>query len=149
MKTKVKIIISILLVLAWMLVIYTFSNMPSSESNSKSKIIISKIIKDDNLVEKLNKPFRKCTHASVYFVLSIIIMCATIQIKDKKLLVFNFTAILICFLFACTDEFHQLFVDGRTGQFIDVIIDTCGAILGCSIFDLIYRLFSKNIYKLI
>lgn len=34
--------------------------------------------------------------------------------------------IVFCILFAFADEFHQLFVQGRTASFIDVIIDFLG-----------------------
>lgn len=40
-------------------------------------------------------------------------------------------AILASALYACTDEFHQLFVPGRTGQIFDVFVDTLGATFGC------------------
>lgn len=40
-------------------------------------------------------------------------------------------AILFSALYACTDEFHQLFVPGRTGQPFDVLVDTLGATFGC------------------
>ena len=40
-------------------------------------------------------------------------------------------AILFSALYACTDEFHQLFVPGRTGQPFDVLVDTLGAAFGC------------------
>lgn len=33
-------------------------------------------------------------------------------------------------LFACTDEFHQRFVQGRAGSLVDVCIDTGGAVVG-------------------
>jgi VanZ family protein len=32
-------------------------------------------------------------------------------------------AMAITFLYACSDEFHQLFVPGRAGRFTDVLID--------------------------
>ena len=38
--------------------------------------------------------------------------------------------IIICAGFAASDEFHQTFVNGRTGQFSDCIIDTLGATIG-------------------
>ena len=40
-------------------------------------------------------------------------------------------AILASALYACTDELHQLFVPGRTGQIFDVFVDTLGATFGC------------------
>ena len=48
------------------------------------------------------------------------------------------------FLYACTDEFHQLFVPGRSGNFRDVIIDTSGGVLSAILFGL-KRVFSEQI----
>ena len=48
--------------------------------------------------------------------------------KESKYL---FLAILASALYACTDELHQLFVPGRTGQIFDVFVDTLGATFGC------------------
>lgn len=39
-------------------------------------------------------------------------------------------ALVICFLYSCTDEFHQLFSAGRTASFGDCLIDTFGATAG-------------------
>jgi VanZ family protein len=38
-------------------------------------------------------------------------------------------AILATFLVASADEFHQSFLPNRTGQFSDVLLDTCGAVI--------------------
>lgn len=38
-------------------------------------------------------------------------------------------AVVYVFVYASTDEFHQLFVAGRSGQFSDVCIDTIGAVI--------------------
>jgi VanZ family protein len=130
--------------------------MNTNVSNSKSKSTINSIIektvettnglgitnkhpsksKIQQVIDKLNKPLRKIAHASVYFILSILLM-HSLRINNnitKKIIL----SILICFLYACSDEFHQTFVLGRTGQFIDVIIDTIGAMIGSSIIGLIY-----------
>lgn len=45
-------------------------------------------------------------------------------------------SILLVFFSACFDEFHQLFVPGRAGMFIDVGID----MIGCIIMIMIYLL---------
>jgi VanZ like family. len=39
-------------------------------------------------------------------------------------------------IYAMTDEFHQTFVPGRSGELKDVGIDTVGALIGYSIFHL-------------
>ena len=33
-------------------------------------------------------------------------------------------------IYAATDEIHQLFVPGRSGQVRDVLIDSCGVFIG-------------------
>lgn len=53
------------------------------------------------------------------------------------------TSILFSFLYACTDEIHQIFVPGRSAQFRDVLIDTLGASFGAIITYLIVKLFTK------
>ena len=40
-------------------------------------------------------------------------------------------AILVTFLVASADEFHQSFLPNRTGQFSDVLLDCCGAAVLC------------------
>lgn len=42
-------------------------------------------------------------------------------------------AVAFSFLYACLDEFHQLFVDGRCGQPFDVAVDTSGALAAVAI----------------
>ena len=39
-------------------------------------------------------------------------------------------AVLISACYAATDEFHQLFVPGRSGEVRDVLVDTAGAVIG-------------------
>jgi len=39
-------------------------------------------------------------------------------------------SLLICMLYASSDEFHQLFVPGRAGRVTDVLIDSFGALTG-------------------
>ena len=97
---------------------------------------------EEQLIEKLNKPLRKCMHASVYFVLSILIFncLKTFKISGWKTVIIP---IGIAFLYACTDEFHQLFIDGRTSQFTDVLIYTFGAILGVAMSNVAIRIIGK------
>lgn len=38
-------------------------------------------------------------------------------------------AVISTFMVACMDEVHQSFVPGRTGSFLDVMIDTAGAVV--------------------
>lgn len=143
-------IVIITFVVLWCLVIFYASSRTSNQSNGKSKKMIYNAVKDvtfvtnklhitkcdlnddkwiNSIVRKLNYPLRKCAHATVYFVLSILIMLClkSFNVDIKKAFILT---ICVCFLYSLTDEFHQLFVDGRTAQFKDCIIDTLGAIIG-------------------
>lgn len=99
--------------------------------------------KEEQLIEKLNKPLRKCMHATEYLILSILILkwLRNYDIKKWKAIV---VSVITSFLYACTDEFHQLFVAGRTSQFTDVLIDTSGAIIGAIIFSILMAIISKS-----
>ena len=44
-------------------------------------------------------------------------------------------ALLTGLLYVVSDEIHQTFVPGRAGQLRDVLIDTCGVIIGICLID--------------
>ena len=43
-----------------------------------------------------------------------------------------------------TDEIHQLFVPGRSGQITDVILDSCGGLIGAVLSAIILYLIRKR-----
>ncbi len=49
-------------------------------------------------------------------------------------------ALLICILYAITDEVHQLYIPGRSGEVRDVLIDSAGASIGIIIYFIVSRL---------
>jgi VanZ family protein len=65
---------------------------------------------------------RKLGHFSGYLVLALAWAWALEALIDRPRL----WAAAISFAYACSDEFHQTFVDGRTGKVLDVGIDTLG-----------------------
>ncbi len=70
--------------------------------------------------------FKKAAHIFVYAVLYILL----IEGFGKLGLKFNkiwFKALIICFLYAVSDELHQSTVSGRTGAIRDVGYDMLGA----------------------
>ena len=151
MKKNILIVLMTIIIIMWMNIIYVFSATPSKESNIKSseitEIIVEPIYNNSNIknkytfediIKKANKIFRKFAHATVYLVLAVLLNIYILLIINNKIYFYNLLSIVICFLYACTDEFHQTFVVGRTGQFSDVLIDTIGSLLGCLLFNLIY-----------
>ncbi|MCD8029064.1 MAG: VanZ family protein, partial [Erysipelotrichaceae bacterium] len=65
-----------------------------------------------------------------------ILMTHTVQMRFYILIY----AFIMTFLYACSDEAHQLLVSGRAGQLSDVLIDTCGGMTA----DLLYYIYFKR-----
>lgn len=130
MKKFLKEHYKIILVLAWMLIIFLFSATPGEESSKQSQLVIEILTAlginiEGTFGELASLVVRKSAHMSEYFILCDLIYNA---FKDK----FNGFKTYLCplalsFLYACTDEFHQYFVPGRAAAFKDVMIDTTGA----------------------
>ncbi|MDF2907049.1 MAG: hypothetical protein K0R34_2370 [Herbinix sp.] len=57
-------------------------------------------------------------------------------------------SILITAVYAATDEFHQTFVNGRSGQISDVLLDSCGAAAGAVLFLLLLAISRRRMKKL-
>jgi len=53
-------------------------------------------------------------------------------------------ALLICVLYAASDEIHQLFIAGRSGEVRDVLIDSAGASIGIGIWMVVARILGRK-----
>ena len=62
------------------------------------------------------------------------------QMLDTKLKNIYTLTILISVLYSTTDEFHQLFIVGRSGEIRDVLVDFMGSSIGIFIISSIYSL---------
>ncbi|WP_426350656.1 VanZ family protein [Alloiococcus sp. CFN-8] len=122
-------LIAAVLLLAWMVVIFVFSAMPAEVSDEKSRLIVNilealGLNTEGTLADLANHLVRKSAHFIEY---------ALLYLLALNLMRYYFTfnkafliSLAVVFLYACTDEFHQLFVPGRAGRFSDVMIDTAG-----------------------
>lgn len=136
--------------------IFYFSSQPADQStlmsNGVTQMLLSiadklhllelKQINVPAICEFLSMPVRKCAHITEYTVLflSLVFGLRTWGLHGKRLL--N-AALAVTFFYACTDEFHQLFVPGRAGRFSDVLIDNIGA-AGIRLMVLIFYRQRKN-----
>ena len=132
--------IKIILVLVCMISIFMFSNDPAYKSDKKSNFVIVSIaeflaghsLDKEAREEKIDEYVvlvRKSAHFIIYFLLGLFVISLIKEYKviDIKYLIYAF---IFCLLYACSDEVHQLFVVGRSGNIIDVIIDSIGSIFG-------------------
>lgn len=136
--------LNIILVVIWMTVIFLFSNQPGETSQDVSESITANIIKvfsPNDEIEKIayyDKIIRKLAHFSIYTVGGLLLINLFYQtsLEDNKKVS---SAAGIGIVYAMTDEFHQLFVVGRTGRIIDVAIDSLGVMLGICLYLLIQK----------
>lgn len=124
------------LVIAWMVLIFWFSHQPVNKSSELSggitEIIVDKlesILKIDLDNELFEHLIRKAAHFTEYMILGILMYIAFSKnnaFDSRRVLI----CVIICVLYAISDETHQYFVPGRATRVADVVIDIAGAISG-------------------
>jgi len=124
-------------VLLWMAIIFSFSSDTHSQQHSSRLFepffhwLFPSMSQAE--VEKLHHYFRKCGHLTEYAILGLLVWRALHGSKGK-LPPWSWPKVggtlLIVFLYAATDEFHQVFVPGRTPMISDVLVDTAGGAIG-------------------
>lgn len=135
-----RIVFAVLTVIC-MTAIFMFSTDNSESSSDKSGTItetaVEVFVKDYNsyspdkkldIFNEAEHIIRKLAHFTIFSALG---FCASMTAGKRRLFSKKSCfVILFCFIYACTDEFHQYFISGRSSQFSDVIIDTGGALAG-------------------
>lgn len=139
---RMKKIIFTILSIFWMILIFAFSAEPADESSQLSLSVgqaVAEIFvpeyegwpedRQQEFVESIEYPIRKCAHASEYAVLGILLMLAGKNyLADRKRIVT--ISGMIGVIYAASDEFHQSFVPGRACKITDVMIDSLGLAVG-------------------
>ncbi len=120
-----------MMLILWMSFIFIMSQQPGDTSSQQSRLVLllfSFLGIDLNGVFGNMATFivRKGAHFTEYFILYIFIYRILIMYYSKRKS--WILGILGVFFYACTDEIHQLFIDGRVGAFTDVLIDTSGGV---------------------
>ena len=159
-KNNKKFIIKLLFVILWLGVIFYFSNANSNETTNHSigvtKTIVTYSVKvlnsihvtnvdmsEENIntiINSLHPYIRKIAHFTEYFILSFLVL---LMIKETNLNYFYTFTILFCLFMAIFDESHQLFVEGRSGNYKDILIDTSGIFIYLGM-NKIYHLIDKE-----
>ena len=135
--------LSFLPAILMMLVIFNFSAQTGDESGNLSYTVSHKIVTFGNEVLQKNMedwaidekayeieyPVRKLAHMTEYFILAVTVSLPfyVYGLRGFGLMI---VAGLICVGFACGDEYHQSFVDGRGPSVKDVGIDSIGVFFG-------------------
>ena len=139
-----------------MAVIFGFSSQ-SSETSSEISVDFTEhivdslpIIRDMSDAEKkefvtgIHRFVRKAAHFTLYAMLGFSAAAMFFSIKPKRRALYIWLlAVIMSFIYASTDEFHQMFVGGRGPRVSDVFLDTAGSMFGGGMFFLIKKLFYK------
>ena len=143
--------ISFIVLILWMIVIFSFSSADANKSTSTSDKVITTMIEIKDKItnnETLNNEkeiivknssfyIRKIAHITEYLILGFL----TFNLLKQYSVTNIYYAIGLSILYSCTDEFHQLFINGRSGSIRDILIDSIGILIGTYLYKL---LFIKN-----
>lgn len=137
-RNQKRLIIYGLLTLAVMGLIFFMSAKDGTESGSMSewllktafgRILMKLLPRLTDYGEELD--IRKYAHMAEYALLAV-----PSALFFRELLLERFPmrslccSLLFCFLYACSDEYHQTFVPGRAGTLNDVFVDLAGVAFG-------------------
>jgi VanZ family protein len=105
----------------WSLLIFVLSSIPGAAFPS------SPLLSYDKLV-----------HATVYAVLGAFCFWALWHRSDKKTSTLVVLSGAIATVYGMTDEFHQLFVQGRSADVRDVLADSVGGFVGAQVASMLF-----------
>ena len=136
---KFTLIINIILLITWMGVIFNFSSDIGSVSAHKSDRLLIRIVETvkkekltqeqkEEIIKKYGPVIRKLAHIFLYFILSILSFALLYRFYKLKPVTIIYT-LIFCFIYACTDEIHQIFVSDRGPSIVDVLIDSLGSLI--------------------
>ena len=143
-------VIPMLLMFLMMAFIFLMSSMPASESSLLSDYVVRILRRLIPVFDQLSGDayegaqmvltwlVRKSAHFFEYFLLGGLALLSFGSFLRRALISLPI-AVAVCAGFAMSDEVHQHFVPGRAMTMGDVLIDSCGAILGIILFFLIAR----------
>lgn len=143
--------ISFIVLILWMIVIFSFSSADANKSTGTSDKVITTMIEIKDKITNNETPnnekeiivknssfyIRKIAHITEYLILGFLMFNLLKQYSVTNI----YYAIGLSILYSCTDEFHQLFISGRSGNIRDVLIDSIGILIGTYLYKL---LFIKN-----
>ena len=132
MNKRTPIIIKWILVIIWMIVIFLFSNQVAKVSSAQSGVVVEfvkhslHISLSESILTFLT---RKAAHIFIYFVLCVLMYNVVKEygFSTKKAILLS---ILFSLSYASFDEIHQLFVQGRSSEVADVLVDSTAANVG-------------------
>lgn len=129
------------MLIAWCVLIFALSAEPADKSSNTSGEFTRKVfslvypdfndLSEEQQEEMINEAsfiIRKAAHFSLYGILGILAFLNVITYKIPFVLK-PFISAGFCLIYSISDEIHQLYIPGRSGEIRDVFIDFCGCLL--------------------
>lgn len=134
------------LTVLWLMVIFSFSMQTGNESSQISGGIVTLFVETIfpagfAYIEEVEFLIRKAAHFTEYFILGILTSLTVSETRCRHILL---TSWICGSAAACCDETIQLFSAGRTGQFVDVLLDSTGVLCGCGAVYMIAAVFRSR-----
>lgn len=147
-RKKLQKFLAWLALLVWMGVIFYFSHQSGDASMQLSDGILDSfksLFQNFLDYHTLSYIVRKIAHFTEYFILGLLIyhLVKQYRVISKTEIIWM---ILFCVIYAMSDEFHQVFIGGRSPMIFDVIIDSLGSSLSILILQLLQK--RKIIFKI-
>ena len=154
-KTWIR-ILTTLMTIGIMLLIFLFSMEPAEQSDTTSGIITEKVADTirpgwRGMASAARKAFydsiqyavRKCAHFTEFAILGFNLrLCLESWLGNRRKI--SLSAWITGTGYAVLDEIHQLWVDGRSGQWRDMLIDSAGVLAGVLLAVFLVKMIQKR-----
>ena len=121
-----------------MILIFIMSSFAAVDSDQQSGLIVNALttaFPDLKNIDFLVNIIRKSAHFLEYALFGLL-TARSFRLSNKS----GWFAVPFCAIYAATDEYHQTFIPGRSGELADILLDSLGATFGI----FIYWLFTRN-----
>lgn len=158
-KTWVRLLTTILTI-GIMIMIFAFSMENAEQSDLRSGVFSRTVIsilhpgyeqmepdRQKTIYDSIQHAVRKTAHFTEYLLLGFMIrLCleSWFGSRMKKLSPLALIGFSAGTAYACTDEMHQLAIEGRSGQWTDVLVDGSGVLAGVMLGTLLIRRINRK-----
>lgn len=153
--------VTTILTVAVLVMIFCFSMENAEQSDRRSGAISLQIIRafhpdydqmnandQQSIYDRVQHFVRKCAHFTEYMMLGFLIrLCLESWFghRMKRYRILTLIGFAAGTSYACSDEMHQLAIDGRSGQWMDVLVDGSGVLVGVTLGTLLIKSLNRII----
>ena len=154
-RTWVRLLTTVL-TLGVMVMIFLFSTEPAEQSNQTSGVISDRVVeilhpeyrtaspeRRQAIYDEAQHLVRKTAHFTGYMLLGLAMRCCLESWFGRRKWLIP-AAWAGGTVYAGTDELHQMLVDGRSGQWSDVLLDSSGVMTGVLLASLVITLAGRR-----